>query len=241
MTVTFSSGERRQAHGNTGTVLVISARQGTYTQSMTKDGGQTTSPIIMRREILTDLERKIGKIFLLRKFVFENRTLDARDIYAMLLEQHERGVEDFGNIGKVDLKMIQNIKEQLAGQEARKTLESVLPRELSTVDDRQFLVFQDVQPVILIFATEESRARICQANTCVIVKLPITGPTLKNVYSIYTMSGGAVIPAMWVMFDELGTEMAWIQVKLLLEDKNGQGCSLTRMWIVPFSRKYLQI
>ena len=179
--------------------------------------------------------------FLLRKFVFENRTLDARDIYAMLLEQHERGVEDFGNIGKVDLKMIQNIKEQLAGQEARKTLESVLPRELSTVDDRQFLVFQAVQPVILIFATEESRARICQANTCVIVKLPITGPTLKNVYSIYTMSGGAVIPAMWVMFDERGTEMAWIQVKLLLEDKDGQGCSLTRMWIVPFSRKYLQI
>ena len=89
------------------------------------------------------------------------------------------------------------------------------------VDNKQFLVFQTVQPVILIFATEESRARLCAANTCVILKLPVDGPTLKNVYCVYTLSGGAVIPAMWVMFDERGTEMAWIQVKLLLEDTNG--------------------
>ena len=179
--------------------------------------------------------------FLLRKFVFENRSLDARDIYAKLLEQHERGVEDFQNIGKVDLKQIQNIKEQLAGQISRKALESVLPRELSMVDNKQFLVFQAVQPVILIFATEESRERLCAANTCVILKLPVDGPTLKNVYCVYTLSGGAVIPAMWVMFDERGTEMAWIQVKLLLEDTNGQGRPLNRMWIAPFSQKYIQI
>ena len=70
------------------------------------------------------------------------------------------------------------------------------------VDNKQFLVFEAVQSAILIFATEESRVWLCAANTSVILNLPVDGPTLKNVYCVYTLSGGAAIPAMWVMFGE---------------------------------------
>ena len=180
--------------------------------------------------------------FLLRKFVLSNRNLEAHEIYALLLERHTSGVEQFAHIGQIDIKRIQNIKEQFAGEASRNALESILPPELSAVDGKQSLVFQAVKPVILIFATEVLMKSVRTANVCVLLKLPVAGPVLEHVYCIYTMSKGSVLPAMWVMFGSDSGVIPWAQVRQLLDKKfPGEERPLTRLWIIPCSNKYLQI
>lgn len=77
-----------------------------------------------------------------------------------------------------------------------------LPFVLREVDGVDFLAFQSVRPVLLMFAMKTSLERIPNAQMLFLQRIRIKGPTLKHVFCVYSVAFDSVIPCLWLAFEK---------------------------------------
>lgn len=180
----------------------------------------------------------------LRLFVREHWDMDSRSIYSLLLDDHfheKHPYEHFPDLASIDLKRIQNIKTLLAGAVSRDVLDSSLPPEMSEIDGRQFLVFQCVKPVCLIFATNAMLESFASVRLCMLKRLNVCGNVIKFVYCLYAVVGQHATPVAWILFDQKSSH-PWNHLKLKLREFNNKGLGVVaRTWCVPCTSSYLEI
>ena len=197
-----------------------------------------------KEEMQTEqLSQNLAEISL-RLFVREHWDRDSRSIYSLLLADdfHDKyHYEHFPDIASIDLKRIQNIKTLLAGQVSRDVLHSSLPPDMAEIDGRQFLTFQCVQPVCLIFATNAMLESFARIRQCLLKRLNLCGNVIKFVYCIYAVVGQHVTPAAWILLDQKSS-YPWSHLKMRLRECNNNGLGVVaRAWCVPCTSSYLEI
>ena len=97
-------------------------------------------------------------------FVEKHRFEESWNIYTLLLDEIAKAPEKYPPQKDISIKAIQNLKGLLAGEDARNLLNPTLPFVLREVDGVNFLAFESVRPVLLMFATKRSPERISNAH-----------------------------------------------------------------------------
>ena len=106
--------------------------------------------------VLESQLKKNLQLVALRMFVEKHRFEESRRIYTLLLDEIEKAPGKYPPQKDVSIKAIQNLKGQLAGENARNLLNPTVPVVLREIDGLNFLVYQSVRPILLMFATETS-------------------------------------------------------------------------------------
>ena len=166
----------------------------------------------------------------LRKFVEDHYNTGSRQIYAMILKEQENDPEKYPR--GLSVKVIQNVKGQLVGEKGRHLLDPTLPPNLREVDGVDFLAFQCVRPVILIFATEQSLKEIVQAQMLFLQKLHVKGCLLNHVYCVYSVATDRVVPCIWLAF-QTSAPLPW----MTLQSKIVEAHEDPIRWVIPWKKK----
>ena len=95
--------------------------------------------------------KKNLQLVALRMFVEKHRFEESWNIYTLLLDEIAKAPEKYPPQKDISIKAIQNLKGLLAGEDARNLLNPTLPFVLREVDGVNFLAFESVRPVLLMF------------------------------------------------------------------------------------------
>ena len=134
-----------------------------------------------------DLQKNL-QLYTLRLFVENHYYEESRRIYTMILDEIEKNPEKCPPAKDISIKAIQNLKVLLAGEDGRHLLDPALPPALREVNGVEFLVFQSVRPILLMFATKSSLQKIASAQMLFLQRLHVTGSSLQYVYCVYAVS-----------------------------------------------------
>ena len=181
----------------------------------------------------------------LRLFVHEHFGMDSHEIYSLLLRKEFRNEPRYQHLpplNTIDMKRIQNIKTLLIGTTGRDVLRSMLPPAIAELDGKQFLRFQSVEPIMLIFATGDALDTVDNTRLLMLKRLNLRGKAIQFVYSVYTVGEQCVRPAVWILSSERPS-LVWIHLKAMLDgrlQKKSMGM-LPKTWIAPCTGNYMAI
>ena len=176
-----------------------------------------------------------------RGFVREHIHLESRQILTLMLKE-DTDHRPFPSLGSINVKLIDNIKGQITGTDARYALRSLVPGELQNIDGVNFLAVQAVKPLVLIFGTENSLSRLRMSGQAKIIKLRLKWNLINNVFCVYAVENGRPVPAVWVLFDDETSSIPWAILKWKISQKDRvEAESHSRVWLVPVSPKYMGI
>ena len=164
----------------------------------------------------------------LRKFVEANYHTGSRHIFSMLLKEQEQHPEKYPR--GLSVKVIQNLKGQIVGEQGRHLLDPTLPPELEEVDGITFLKYQAVRPVTLVFATAESLASIRRAQMIFLLRLCVKSSLLNHVYCVYAVDSGQMMPCIWFAFQRMGS-LTWTSLRDITVSNHADPIR----WVIPWS------
>lgn len=164
----------------------------------------------------------------LRKFVEANYHTASRHIYSMLLKEQEQHPDEYPRV--LSVKIIQNVKGQIAGEQGRHLLDPTLPPDLEEIDGMTFLQHQAVRPVTLVFATAESLASIRRAQMIFLLRLCVKSSLLNHVYCVYAVDSGQMMPCIWFAFQRMGS-LTWTSLRDITVSNHADPIR----WVIPWS------
>ena len=181
----------------------------------------------------------------LRLFVHEHFGMDSHEIYSLLLRNEFRNEPRYQHLpplDTIDMKRIQNIKSLLIGTTGRDVLRSMLPPAIAELEGKQFLRFQSVEPIMLIFATGDALKMVDNTRLLMLKGLNLRGNAIQFVYSVYTVEEQSVRPAVWILSSERHS-LPWVHLKAMLDERLRQkplGIP-PKTWIAPCTGRYMAI
>ena len=134
--------------------------------------------------------------------------MDSHSIYSLLMSDdfhHKHYYEHFPEIERIDVKRIQNVKALLTSTASGNVLLSSFSPDMSEIDGRQFLQYQSVKPVTLVFATNPTLHSFASIGQCMLKRLNICGKAINVVCCVYAVSERDVKPAAWILLDQISS------------------------------------
>ena len=178
--------------------------------------------------VLQSQLKKNLQLVAFRMFVEKHCFEESRHIYTLLLGEIEKTPAKYPPLKDVSIKAIQNLKGQLAGENARNLLDPTLPLVLREIDGVNFLAYQSVRPILLMFATETSMQELSKAQMLFLQKIHIRGPVLKHVFCVYSVTFDSVIPCLWLAF-ETNDDHTWSTLQYIIRKRHKDPAT----WILP--------
>lgn len=175
----------------------------------------------------------------LRQFVREHSHLESRQIYSLILKRDPNS-GSFPPLDSITVKLIDNLKGQIAGSEARYTLSSLVPGRLQKVNGAKFIAVQTLEPLVLILATDSSLKTLRESSEAALLRLKMKGNIIEWVYCVYAVVSGRTIPTAWILFNDKESTLPWVLLKWVIGERvAGEVHSWSRVWNIPGYPKYL--
>ena len=177
---------------------------------------------------LQDEWKKNVQLYALRLFVDKHYYEDSRHIYTKILEEIQKNPEKYPPAKTISIKAIQNLKVLLAGENGRQLLNPTLPPVLREVDGVEFLAFQSVRPILLMFATESSLGKISTAQMLFLQRMHVQGSSLQYVYCVYAVNFSTAVPCLWLAF-QVNNWFPWNTLQRKINEVQKD----PRTWVLP--------